>query len=379
MSFKFRNSTMSAGDIVIDTTMNDRFSANDNVMEGLDLKVDTYSLGMLLDEVVQAGRINTPLVIDGKTKKVLQGFRRASVAKKILANQAYAPELRKEMERLPVNIYSELTDQERSALIHDKGTEKGIGRAELIRSSWRMLEQGFSEKEISNHLRYEIARYTGNSAKLNGLPDDVSAREKIVQRWFHGTVGQYFIASYYLGPRVRKAVLLTELAADGLLPKDENGVATIRPEFVAKRGRIGELVTAAKQDREQKLWDDKTFTGPALNAKIAEYIEEDTTGVKASRGPKAMTQTELETFRNTMAKSKIAIATANRVFGSVPEFPDLDQAAARWEAVGEILQRHVDNIASPQMRELASRILHTENLADFETYITNLTKEKVKA
>lgn len=371
MSLKFKQGTMSADEIAIDYSLNDRFSSTENVIEGLDLKVDTYSIGELLDQVVEAGAIHTPLVIDGKTKQVLQGFRRATVAQRILANQAYSAELRNAMKRLPVNIYSDLTDNERSSLIHDKGVSKGVGRAELIRSSWRMIKQGFSEKEISNHLRHEIARYTGNSSKLNTLPDDVQAREKMVQKWFHGTVGQFFIASFLLGPRVQNAVILSALTEDNLIPKDDNGVPTMKPEFVAKRGRILELTAAAKQDKEANLWNSTKFTGPAFEAKIAEYITEDTTGVSAPKVT-AMSKAKLEEFVNTSCKSAISRATANRVYGPVPEFPDLDTQAARWEAVQPILERYVENIANDEVREVVARILHTENLVELDDYFAGL-------
>lgn len=371
MSMKFKQGTMSADEIQVDYSMNDRLSATENVIPGLDLKVDTYSIGELLDQVVEAGAIHTPLVIDGKTKQVLQGFRRATVAKRILSNDAYPAELRNAMKRLPVNIYTDLTDTERSSLIHDKGVSKGVGRAELIRSAWRMKSQGFSEKEISNHLRHEIARYTGNSNKLNSLPDDVVAREKQVQKWFHGTVGQYFIASYLLGPRVQNAVMLTALSEDNLIPKDENGVPTMRPEFVAKRGRILELTAASKQDREQKAWNDAKFTGPAFEAKIAEFITEDTTGVSAPK-VSAMSKAKLDEFVNTSCKSAVSRAAANVVYGPVPEFPDLDQAAARWEAVDVLLRRYVENIANDEIRDVVARILHTENLVELDNFLAGL-------
>jgi hypothetical protein len=371
MSLKCKNGFVSVRDVQLDYNMNDRLSPTFEVVEGL--KVDTYSLGLMIDQILAKGRIVEPIHINGKTNKVLRGFRRLSAAAKIVANDAYPQDVRDAMLKIPCVTYNDLTDNEELEIIHDKGTSKEIGRAELIRSVWRMVAGGYSPTDIGMHLMHSLAKYTGKTAKLNQLPDDPGERAKRVKSWFIGTLNQYMIAAYNLGPRVQRAVLLTELGNDGLLPKDAQGNPTVTPEFVTKRTRIGELVTAKKQDIDRGQWDAPKFTGPAFEELIAKFIREDTgTATEADQDAEVLSNTKLEEAKNN-ARSNVAKAAFSRSQGNkVPEFADLDSAAARWEGTSEVLQRHFDNIAVPEIRDFVGKILHMENLADLDRYMVGL-------
>lgn len=364
-----RIKTMKASDLKLDYTINDRFHGSLEVLPGV--KVDTYAINLLLDQVVEAGQINEALYVDGKDNTVLRGMRRATVAKLIADNDAYPAELRKAMNSVPVIVYDDLTPNERLMLIHDKGDRKGLGRAELLAAIWRMYEQNFTEAEISVHQVYNVAKYTGNEKKLNTLPSDPTARNKQIQKWLHGTVGNFMLAGYDCGPRVRKAMLLTELAADGLLPKDKDGKEVVKPEWTVKRAHITDLVSARTEDSKADEWDGTNFSGPRFNAKLSEILS----GVKPAtpidgeedeKAGSAKTLAELKAFdgkaKSLIAKATLRIAANEKVF----EFPELDAAAARWEQVGNLLAKYVSEFSNPLVTELVSAIVGMDNLANLD-------------
>lgn len=367
--------TMKASDLVLDLTANDRFHGSLEVLPGV--KVDTYALPILRSAIVQAGQINVPLVIDGATNTVLQGNRRALIAQEIVKNpDAYPPELVANMNRIPVVVYDDLSPGERMRLIHDKGDRKGLGRAELLRAVWTLYEQNYSEAEIAVLQVYNIAKYTGNEKKLNTLPTDTAAREKAIKRWLHGTVGNYMLAGYDCGPRVRKCMLLTDLKADNLLPKDAEGNITVKPEWDLKRNHITDLVTARTEDANAGEWNSTTFSGPRFNAKLESYVNPPANPANGagSSGEETTpkTLTELRAFdskcQSAVAKETLKIAAGEKSMA----FPDLDRAAARWEQVANLLRRYSTEFTDPMITGFVAQILGQDNLADLDAYLVAL-------
>lgn len=364
---------MKASDLVLDYTINDRFHGS---LEVYGVKVDTYSIDILGDGIKAAGQINVPVVVDGKDNTVLEGMRRITFAKRVVANpEAYSPELVAAMNRIPVIVYDDLTPGERLKLIHDKGDRKGLGRAETLKAVWTMYEQNFSEADISIHQVYNIAKYTGSESKLNALPTELSARNKAIKNWLHGTVGNYMLGGYDCGPRVRKAMMLTDLQSDGLLPKDADGNPTVKPEWTVKRKHVTELVAARTEDAKANEWNGTNFTGPRFNAKLSEIISgaESSSGGNGGgsgdgTGAASMTIAELQKFdsraHSLVAKATLKVAANQQVI----EFPELDKAAARWEQVSNLLARYVTEFSDPTITDFASKVLGTDNLADLEAY-----------
>lgn len=373
---------MSATDIIVNAAKNDRFHATQELtwLAGSGLHVDTYSLGLLIDAIVKAGQVNEPLHVNGKTGEVLRGFRRTLAAQAILAGEGYSPELKKAMEKLPVVVYDDLTPAEEIEIIHDKGDRKNIGRSETLAAVWRMYEQNFSEKQISNHMVYSIADYTQNRDLINNLPKEVSAREDAIKEWLHGTVGNFMLAAYDCGPRVRTAVMLADMYADGMLPKDADGKPKdINLEFGIKgiRNKVARLVKAKTADRAAGEWNGTNFTGPRFDKTFQEILDKvpATPATPATpEGPKSMTFAEIDkkkdSAKSQVAKAAMAVAQ-NKV---VMEYPDLDSAAARWEEVSLLLIRYYERIQDTLLRDVLSALVSQKDMAELEKVLESLTQ-----
>lgn len=325
-------------------------------------KIDTYDLPDMIDQIIVKRGIVTPLVLN-KELEDLQGFRRTLAGQAIARDpERYIPDpaVRKEvleaLDRVDAIVYTNLTPDEETDLINDHGDRKGIGRTELVNAVWKMYNQGYNGPRISNQMYYALAEYTGNVKKLNDLAGmSQPERQKRIKTWFHGTVDNYLIAAHNMGPRIRDALLLTEMRTDGLIKKDSE----IKPLFVVKRDRIVELSKARSQDEKDGKWDDIKKTGPAFELLIDKFKNEDVTG-KSESTDNRLTKTELSD-RATSALSSAFRAVYNIAGGKpVAEAPELDKLAASAEAKFNLINKHMDQINNPELQDVLGRVVHQE-------------------
>jgi hypothetical protein len=371
MSFTHKAVKINITDVKVDLSKNVRLAA-DFMVAGH--KVDTYDLGTMIQAVIDKVGIFTPLVIN-KDKSVLQGFRRTLAGQAIVRDpEKYLPDLNKRAEVLaalkvvPALQYFDLTNEEELELINDHGDRKGIGHTELIRTVWKLKLAGLSEQRIANQLVYAIADYTGNTRKLNTLPPIGSPeRATRVAKWLHGTVGNFFLAVQNMGPRIQDALLITEMLNDGLLPKE--GENAVKPLFKVSRDRVRTLSTAITQDKEKAQWDNENRTGPSFEAAIEKFVKEDASPETSSekKDPR-MTLKAMEeavpNYQSTAFRVALKLASGKEELSA----QDMDKAAARAESIMNLIDKHLENVANPELKDVLSRV-HSADPVDFEAFL----------
>jgi hypothetical protein len=385
MSMTYTKKTVSLKELKVDLSKNVRLSGSILVAG---VKVDTYELPSMIDAIVAKRGIVTPIVVN-KELSVLQGFRRSLAGLAILSDpERYLPDpgVRKEvidaLNKVPVLVYDKLTPSEELGLVNDHGDRKGIGRTELVRTVWNLYVSGYSEAEICVQMLYAIAEYTGNTRKLNELPDHgTPARNERIKKWLHGTVGNFMLAAYNMGPRIREAVLRSHMIDDGLIkrvdnvspesPFAEKYPADQRPEFYLSRDRMTKLSASVTTDKKAGQWDSDKFTGPEFEKVIAGFIEEDTKP-KGPRGSDSrLSATDLQNRGNTSLSSAFRAAYNIAAGKPVQGAPELDQAAARFEAIANLVAKHIDNITDVLAKDILSRVLFADP-DQFEQFLLEL-------
>jgi hypothetical protein len=370
MSMTFKKQKVKITDVVVALEKNVRLAVN---FEVAGQKVDTYDLPDMIDQIIAGKGIRTPLVLNGNLE-VLQGFRRALAGQAIMLDPAryvsdekQRKELVEALNSVDVIVYPNLTADEELVLINDHGDRKGIGRTELVRIVWRLYEQGYNGGRISNLQHYALAEYTGNVKKLNELANmSVSDRNERIKRWFHGTVDNFLIAAYNMGPRIRDALLITEMRTDGLIKKDSD----VKPLFVVKRDRIVQLSKAKTQDEEAGKWDNAAKTGPAFEELVQKFITEDETG-KTTPADTRLSKANLEERATSAFSNSFRAAFSIAAGKPSPEAPDLDRLAADAEAKFNLINKHYNQIANPTVKDVLGRVVHAAP-NDFEQFLLQM-------
>lgn len=237
---------------------------------------DDYDVPSMKEEIVQAGRILEPLHI-AEDGTVLKGNRRTMSAQELVADPKCPQDLLKALSVIDVFVYSDMTDKEKTELILDHGSQKPLTRVEIVKATWRLQKQMYSERDIIVLLYNQLARYTGNTRKAyeaQALPAG-EEREKFLKSWLHGTVGNYIMAAGQMGEFVREQFLLTDLAIDRALTEDEKK----QVKFATSRDRINKLASAKKADKEKGGWT-VAEGGVTFNKLLEDYIAEDAGGKK---------------------------------------------------------------------------------------------------
>lgn len=336
-------------------------------MKVTDLKVDfntnvrlpnNYDIGTMKDQIVQAGRIQKPIVINGDTGVVLQGNRRTLAGQELYNDSACPSDLKEALAKVQVIVYSGLTPQEEVTLIMDHGGERPICRTEVVLSVWRLDMQFYGEAEICVWMLNALASYTGNLKKLNQLPTEPSARTKAIKTWLHGTVGNYILAASKMGNFVKEQFILHHKSEDKLLQEGE------KVTMWCSRDRISALNTAKGEDVRDGNWDSEKG-GPKFNALIEQYVKEDAGTTEKNRGPRAMSQKDLnekaDQFKSPMLKSAFKVAAGDPDAGR--QLVDLDNAMYRLQLVTEALAKEFETIKDPHMKNFVTVLLNANKPA----------------
>lgn len=361
-----KSTTVSTNDpkVVANVNFNRRIAAS---QEFFGVHVDTYNLPDIIQQIKDAGRVLTPLVFsrhkDGSLI-LLQGYRRWLGTQALLRDPNISAELLSNLQKVPALVYDDMTAADEWEILNDHGDRLDTANAELVLAIFDDYENGRSEKDIIRKRYYNIAKYTGSLDKLRNLPDDPAARQKYLQTWLHGTVGNYLLGVWRLGERFRKALYLTELWADGKLKEDTDP----KPEFKMSRSRFKEIADAITQDKKTEQWNEEERTGPALEGVIETFKTEDKTGKKdrgISTRPK---EKDLQDRKNNARSTAAKLAFAVSLGEAVENFRVVDDATARMEMVADLIGKNLDQISDPRLKDTLTRVLHSHP-ADFEKFL----------
>lgn len=305
--------------------------------------IENYDVPSMIEEIVQAGRILEPLHIE-EGGAVLKGNRRTLAAQTLLADPKTPQDIAEAIRELDVFVYTELTEKERTELILDHGSQKGLTRVEVVKAAWRLQRMMYGERDIIILMYQQLARYTGNTRKAYEASTITNAaeREKVLTKWLHGTVGNYILYAGQMGEYVREQFLLTDLKLDRNLTAEEKE----RVKFATTRTRIGDLNSAKIADREVGGWDPDKKIGAKFFALIEQYEKEDREGAPI-RTDKFSPAKMIETADALQSPLKLAfLKCAGKLpEGGEAEIEQLDCEIHRLSKLNALNSQNVDRIA----------------------------------
>lgn len=107
--------------------------------------------------------MTTPLVVSKRedgTLNLLQGFRRLNAVRWIRKNEPETP-LAKELEKLSVNVYHRLTEEQEKAIVNDQ-TSKSFSSAEVLQRLFEEWDGGYHWFTSAERNYQLIARVTSS-------------------------------------------------------------------------------------------------------------------------------------------------------------------------------------------------------------------------
>jgi hypothetical protein len=107
--------------------------------------------------------VTTPLVVSKRedgTLNLLQGFRRLNAVRWIRKNEPETP-LAKELEKLSVNVYHRLTEEQEKAIVNDQ-TSKSFSSAEVLQRLFEEWDGGYHWFTSAERNYQLIARVTSS-------------------------------------------------------------------------------------------------------------------------------------------------------------------------------------------------------------------------
>ncbi len=323
---------------------------------------DDYDVPSMMDEILQKGRILEPVWVRKEDGVVLKGNRRVAAGQELLKNPLLAPEIRKALENVDVFYISDMTEREVTEAVLDHGSQKPLSRVETVKAVWRLQRQMYSERDIITMMYQLLARFTGNTRKAYEAQQITSGelRDKFLQKWLHGTVGNYIMAAGQMGEFIKNQFILTETAADRALTDDEKTQLKLK----TSRDRINDLSSAKKEDKEKGAGWTPENGGVKFNAKIEEFVTEDKNG-KTPANKNRPTAEQIEQTADSM-QSGMRIAFL-QCAGKLPEgekskLDALDTEYHRRDQIFAALRVDVERVESPEVKRLIDAILGGTNV-----------------
>lgn len=370
------------------------------VIDGIKV-VDTYNSGTMKDVIREQGGIpgrlvveefNAPdgplgeqLINEGVLKAgdvyyvTLAGNRRLTAVQEMLSDKTTSVEFIDILSKLPCNVYKNLDDQQRRELVNDQRSQR-YQRAELVSYIWRLQAGGLSFADICMFVWSQMIGYTGQGQKMLPKIEGCKTQEdrkKVITVWLKGTLDSVILSCGKMGPRVRRALLLSDMLIDGIAPeiaKDSEGNPIYEmPEFKPSQGRCLELARAKKADEQTPGgWSPETG-GNEFNATIAKFIREDK-GVDENgnpvSGPPQRASVEQLTNQKTLTQSRAAKAALEIASGKpVLQFADFDAEARRMELLTDVAVKLKDGVKDPKVKALL-KIFLTGDAAELENFLT---------
>lgn len=347
-------------------------------VDALSLKVDRnvnfrdeYDLESMMDQIRDAGRVLEPIHAIKDTFVVLKGNRRTAAVQQLLADPKLPSDLKSAIAKLDVILYEDLTDDEITELVLDHGSQKPLSRVETVKAIWRLQAQMKSERQIICLLFHQLSRFTGQTRKAHEAQAKQGAdREEFLKKWLHGTVGNYIMAAYTMGERVRENMLLSELSIDRKLTEDE----AKKLEFKVSRERITQLSKAKNEDKEAKGWDPEKG-GEKFNALIQKFIDEDA-GRESSDAKKRPTPKQMTDAADGM--KSIARVFYQHCAGVLSDadkknIQEVDSEIYRGTKVRDAIISALDTIADPNVKSLLGAIAY-KGEADVQAELAKFAK-----
>jgi len=328
---------------------------------------DTYNLAIMKDAITQEGGIPGEITVEEMADGsfvVLAGNRRTRAAQEMIAQGVVTLELAEKLKKVRCKVYKDLNEHQRRDLVNDQRNQRYM-RSEMTALIWKFQRAGYSYPEIAKHLYPQLTAYTAGGTRIivevNNITDE-KAREARICLWLKGTVDNVTLACGKMGPRVRKALLLTDLAIDGISPVigvDEKGANVYEvAEFAPSQGRCNELRKAMKADGANWTPD---HGGTEFNAAIAKFIREDKgideNGNVVAEGPKrasadAITD-QIGRTKSKAGKSALQFALGKKDIGNA----DYDDEAYRLEQICNTLVKLRDGVKNETVKEFLQIVL----------------------
>lgn len=252
---------------------------------------------------------------------------------------------------------------------------KPFNRSEIIRYAWSLRQNGKSFDSIAVD-NFEMwgqfgrnARTVQKLAEIRAIPEtDIASRRKAIKTWLRGTVDEYVLPAYDLGPIVQKACILSEMQLDGLLTEQDE-----KPHFYTTRdpqSRMKALGQAKEKDGSK--WSPH-LGGEAFNALIEEYHKKDFppagTVVVTETTKKRPSIAELKTRMNACKSSPARMAFSIAAGNEEKDFTERDDALSLIEAKETLFLQFAENLdlnATVNLRDVLTQIFLRDNVLDFK-------------
>lgn len=201
-------------------------------------------------------------------------------------------------------------------------------------------------------------------AKIRAIDaDKLDERRKAIKTWLRGTVDEYVLPAYDLGPVVQKATLLSEMLLEGMSEEKPHWYTTNDPQNRMK-------LLGQARDKDGTKWTAQ-LGGENFNAQIEKFHAEDfpAPGTVVKDTKKRPTIAELKVRMNTAKSSPARMAFSLAMGAEEKEFTNADDAVSLLEAKATLFLQYaesLDTTAEMNVGELLTQIFLKDNVLDFK-------------
>lgn len=361
----------------VDLNLNIRFKKGQTTF-GVTVDADTYDLPTMKLQIIDGGGIQEPIVVSEQADGsliVLRGNRRTLAGLELDSDPATPANVKEALQSVPVQVYKHLTRDQEMELVEDQG-QKPFLRSETVQHVWRLQARNWGFERIAMQLVEVFGKFSGNHrkmAEIRAIPaEDVNGRRTAVKKWLRGTLDEYIMPAYKLGPRVMKACLLSEMALDGVLPTTAE-----KPEWITTKDPQKRMAALEKAKKADGSNFNPHTGGPEFNKVIVgfraiDYPDPTKINPDANTTKKRLSVAELKTrqenSRSTVAKMAFSIAQ-----GEVEDrFQVRDDFLSLVEAKEGLAMQYLPSIKADTMVSLADAIrafIVSESAVDFEAWL----------
>lgn len=345
---------------------------------GVKVVSDTLDISGMQIQLMEGGGINEPILVSLRKDDsmiVLRGNRR-TYAGQTLADDPTTPDhIRKQLcERTPMILLKGLTIEQELQLVNDQ-TQKKFMRSEIVKHIYALKRMGQTYEQIVSQFWEQLtdfnktAKSAGLLAEMREMSDPVAKLAKI-KAYYRGTLENYLLWAYDLGPAVQKCVLLSEARLDGV--KFENDE---RPYFDTTKNsqkRIAALRKAKEQDGTK--WTGLMFADGSEFKKVADKFHAEDFGPKdpnatpATKTPKMLDRATVTALRNGFGSVAVKQALTRCLGETADELQMRDDETAVYEAKQMLVNQYLPNLR-PDVAAIVRFCLVTPDMTDFTNFL----------